>query len=113
MKCVLQRVRHASVTVEGETVGAINQGLLILFGCEKEDSEESLAYFLKKIPQLRIFSDDAGKMNLSIQDIKGSFLVVSQFTLAGDCRKGNRPGFDKALAPDRAKELYEKFVEAL
>lgn len=113
MKSVLQRVSQASVTVEGAVVGEIGRGLLILFGVEKTDTAEQLDYHVKKILNLRIFEDEAGKMNRSVQDIGGGVLVVSQFTLAGDCKKGNRPGFDHAKPPAEAEALYEELVRRL
>ena len=102
MKFVIQRVNHASVTVDGQTVGSIGKGLLILFGAGKGDTEEMLPKFVDKITKLRIFSDENDKINLSLLDVGGELLVVSQFTLYADCRKGNRPSFSDAL--------YEKFV---
>ena len=110
MKFVIQRVNHASVTVDGQTVGSIGKGLLILFGAGKGDTEEMLPKFVDKITKLRIFSDENDKINLSLLDVGGELLVVSQFTLYADCRKGNRPSFFDALEPDRADALYEKFV---
>ncbi len=113
MKLILQRVAHSSVSVEGQEIARIGRGLMILFGAEKEDGEESLKWLAEKTLNLRIFPDDDGKMNLSVQDIGGELLVVSQFTLAGDCSKGRRPGFDKAALPDEAERLYRQFVEAV
>ncbi len=113
MKTVIQRVQHASVVVEGQIIGTIQQGLLAFFGVEKNDSLEQLDYHVKKLLQLRIFEDEAGKMNRSVQDIGGGILLVSQFTLAGDCRKGNRPGFDNAKDPKTANEFYEHFLNRL
>ena len=110
MKFVIQRVNHASVTVDGQTVGSIGKGLLILFGAGKGDTEEMLPKFVDKITKLRIFSDENDKINLSLLDVGGELLVVSQFTLYADCRKGNRPSFFDALEPDRADALYEKFL---
>lgn len=110
MKFVIQRVNHASVTVDGETVGSIGKGLLILFGAGKGDTEEMLPKFVDKITKLRIFPDENDKINLSLLDVGGELLVVSQFTLYADCRKGNRPSFFDALEADRADALYEKFV---
>ena len=97
MKFVIQRVNHASVTVDGQTVGSIGKGLLILFGAGKGDTEEMLPKFVDKITKLRIFSDENDKINLSLLDVGGELLVVSQFTLYADCRKGNRPSFFDAL----------------
>ncbi len=113
MKCVLQRVSQASVSVDHQTIGQIGPGLLVLFGVEKDDDESKLAYHLKKLCNLRIFNDDQGKMNRSVLDIQGGLLIVSQFTLAGDCRKGNRPGFDNAKPPAEAEQLYNRFVHKL
>ncbi len=113
MKAVIQRVTSASVTVEGEVGGQIGQGILILLGVEKGDAEPQADWLVEKICGLRIFSDDAGKMNLSAQDIGGSLLVVSQFTLAGNCTKGKRPSFDTAAPADEGKRLYEYFVSAV
>ena len=113
MKSVLQRVSQASVSVDGEVIGQIGQGILVLFGVEKTDTPDKLDYQIKKLLSLRIFPDDAGKMNLSVQDIKGELLIVSQFTLAGDCRKGTRPSFDTAMPPAEAEAMYETFVRRL
>lgn len=111
MRAVVQRTTRASVSVEGETVGAIGKGILVLLGVGPEDTEKDAEYLAEKIINLRIFEDENGKMNISLQDIKGELLVVSQFTLYGDCRKGKRPGYDKAARPEQAVLLYEKFVE--
>ena len=113
MKAVIQRVTSASVTVEGRIVGEIGRGILILLGVEKGDAEARADWLAEKIINLRIFEDEAGKMNLSLRDISGSLLVVSQFTLAGNCDKGRRPSFDSAAAPEEGRRLYEYFVEAL
>ncbi len=113
MKSVIQRVSKASVTVEGQVVGQIGPGLLVLFGVEKDDTAAQLDYHVKKILNLRIFEDAQGKMNRSVQEIRGGILVVSQFTLAGDCRKGNRPGFDNAMPPAQAEAMYETLVARL
>jgi D-aminoacyl-tRNA deacylase len=113
MKAVIQRVSSASVVVEGKTVGEIGQGILVLLGVEKGDSETQADWLAEKIVSLRIFSDEAGKMNLSLQDVEGSLLAVSQFTLAGNCAKGRRPSFDTAAPPDEGKRLYDYFVEAV
>ncbi|MBS1960420.1 MAG: D-tyrosyl-tRNA(Tyr) deacylase [Bdellovibrionales bacterium] len=108
MKAVIQRVKHASVVVEGKTISSIEGGLLTLLGVAKGDDETKLAKMIDKICNLRIFEDDQGKMNHSLKDTGGSHLIVSQFTLLGDCSKGTRPGFSDAEAPERAKDLYEK-----
>lgn len=110
MKAVIQRVSSACVTVVGETVGCIEQGVLVLLGVEKGDTETDAAWLAKKVVALRIFNDDGGKMNLSLEDMAGAALVVSQFTLAGNCAKGRRPSFDTAAPPDEGKRLYEYFV---
>lgn len=112
MKAVIQRVTSASVVVEGETVGEIGRGILVLLGVEKGDDEVRADWLAEKIVNLRIFEDEAGKMNLSLPDINGSLLVVSQFTLAGNCAKGRRPSFDTAAPPEEGKRLYEYFIEA-
>ncbi len=111
MRAVVQRVSQASVTVDGECVGAIESGLLILLGVAQDDTPEDANWMAEKIVGLRIFEDDAGKMNLAVTDIGGSLLVVSQFTLLGDCRRGRRPSFVAAAEPERANQLYGLFVE--
>lgn len=111
MKVLIQRVKRASVTIDGELFSSINKGILALVGIEKEDTLEQVQKSAKKIVNLRIFPDENGKMNRSLIDEKGEMLVVSQFTLCGDCKKGTRPSFDKSAQPDIANELYEKFVE--
>jgi D-tyrosyl-tRNA(Tyr) deacylase len=113
MKAVIQRVTSSSVVVGGETVGAIGLGIMVLLGVEKGDGEAQADWLAGKICDLRIFSDEAGKMNLSVQDVGGGLLVVSQFTLAGNCAKGKRPSFDTAAPPDEGGRLYEYFVEAV
>ncbi len=111
MRAVVQRVKKSKVTVEGHITGEINKGLMILLGVGQEDSLKDIEYLAEKIMNLRIFEDNDGKMNLSILEVGGELLVVSQFTLYGDCRKGRRPSYDKAARPEIAKELYEKFLE--
>lgn len=113
MKIILQRVTRASVVIKGERIAAISKGLLVLFGVEKHDDEEKVMFLAEKTLNLRVFPDGKGKMNLSCMDICGEILVVSQFTLAGDCSKGRRPGFDNAAPPDVAQLLYQKFVEQI
>ena len=110
MKAVLQRVREARVDIAGETVGAIGSGLLVLLCAERGDTDAVADRMLAKILKLRIFSDDAGKMNRSVQDIGGGLLVVSQFTLAADVSGGNRPSFTQAAVPDEGRRLYDLFV---
>ncbi len=107
MKAVLQRVTQASVEVDGEVVGRIGPGLLVLLGVAKGDSETDVHYIAEKIRTLRIFSDQQGKMNLALTEAGGAVLLVSQFTLLGDTRKGRRPGFDQAAPPEEARALYE------
>jgi D-aminoacyl-tRNA deacylase len=111
MKIVLQRVSRASVTVKGEVIASISQGLLILFGAEKNDDDDKVQFLAEKTLNLRVFPDEKGKMNLSCLDIEGGILVVSQYTLAGDCAKGRRPGFDNAAAPEVAQLLYQNFIK--
>jgi len=112
MIALIQRVKKASVDVENETIGQIGQGLLVLLGVEKNDTPALADKLLKKVMNYRVFSDDDGKMNLSVQDISGELLIVSQFTLAADTTKGLRPGFSVAATPSDAKSLYEYFVNA-
>lgn len=113
MKALVQRVRQASVTIEEKLYSQIGQGLLVLLGVEKGDTEKEAEWIAKKISALRIFEDEAGKMNRSVRDINGNLLVVSQFTLAGDTSRGNRPGFEHAALPGEAKKLYEFTVQKL
>ena len=111
MKALIQRVKHAKVEVAGEVTGEIEQGLLILLGVEKTDTHETADKLLKKILAYRVFADEAGKMNLNVQQINGELLVVSQFTLVADTQKGTRPGFSKGASPQLGEELYDYFVE--
>lgn len=113
MKAVLQRVKHASVTINNELYSKIDSGILVLYGVEKGDTRDKMEWMAKKIASLRIFEDINGKMNLSCADISGEILVVSQFTLAADCAKGTRPGFDKAEKPQQAKIMYENFIKEI
>ncbi len=113
MRVVIQRVSEASVTVDGSVTGVIGRGLLVLLGVSKTDSHRNADFLAEKVAGLRIFPDDAGKMNLSVVDIGGGVLVVSQFTLYGDIRRGRRPSFDQAAGPTEARALYEYFVETL
>ena len=110
MKAVVQRVSSASVTVNGEIISAVGCGLLVLLGVADGDTEKDADFLADKIPNLRIFEDENGKMNISLKDIKGELLVVSQFTLMGDCAKGRRPSFVKAADPETATGLYEYFI---
>jgi D-tyrosyl-tRNA(Tyr) deacylase len=110
MKAVIQRVSRAKVDVDGVTTGRIGRGMLVLLGVEKDDGERNADRLADKIVNLRIFEDDAGKMNLALSEVGGELLVVSQFTLAGNCAKGRRPSFDDAASPAEANRLYEYFV---
>lgn len=111
MKIVVQRVANAKVDVNGKTVGQINRGFLVLLGVTHEDNKEIADYLVKKLCNLRVFSDSEEKMNLSIKDIDGELLIISQFTLYADSRKGNRPSFIEAANPEKAEELYKYFIE--
>lgn len=113
MKAVIQRVKYALVKVDDVEIGKCNQGFLILLGVANEDSEKDVEALVNKITKLRVFEDEEGKMNLSIQDVGGEMLIISQFTLYADCRKGNRPSFINAAPPAVSKPLYEMFVEKI
>ena len=113
MRAVVQRVSRASVYVEGEKKGEIKAGLVVLLGIDRVDTEEDLEWLANKIPQLRVFEDDDGKMNLDLLQVSGDMVVVSQFTLFGNVRKGTRPSFNRSAAPDQAIPLYEEFVRLM
>ncbi len=113
MRAVIQRVLEAEVKVGGESVGKIAQGLLVYLGVGKGDAEKDAEFMADKLANLRIFADEAGKLNLSVRDIGGGILLVSNFTLQGDCRKGRRPGFEAAPEPQLAEQLYEKVAELI
>lgn len=113
MKLVIQRVKNASVTIDNELFSSIGQGYLILFGAEKGDIKAQADWLANKVCALRCFSDEQGKMNLSIKDVQGEMLIVSQFTLCGNIKKGTRPSFENAMAPLEAKEMYEYFISKI
>lgn len=113
MRSIVQRVSRAQVTIEGEQVGAIGYGLVVLLGIHSTDSEKQVQWMTDKIAELRIFEDDQRLMNRSLLDIGGEMLIVSQFTLYGDCRKGRRPGYSSAARPEKAEPLYDLFVETM
>lgn len=113
MRALVQRVKSAKVEVNGEVISEIGHGLLILLGVSKTDTEQDAAYLAGKAARLRIFTDDLGKMNRSVADVTGAVIVVSQFTLYGDTRRGNRPGFDQAALPEPADALYQLFIQEL
>lgn len=113
MKIVLQRVKHAKVTVDGNITGSIKKGILIFLGIHSDDTYEKADFLASKCSDLRIFTDSKDKMNLSLKDINGDVLVVSQFTLYGDCKKGRRPSYTHAASPEKGNELYEYFVKKM
>ena len=113
MRAVIQRVKSAEVYVDGRLSGKIGNGLLVLVGMARGDGEDDISYLISKLPELRIFEDSSGKFNLSLQEINGEILVVSQFTLYGDCRKGRRPSFTEAEEPTVAKNLYDRLISKL
>ncbi len=110
MRAVVQRVKEARVTVDGEIIGAIKNGLLILLGISQDDTEDSIPWLVDKVINLRIFNDDQGKMNLSVHEVEGELLIVSQFTLYGNCKRGRRPSYSQAASPEKALALYQQFV---
>lgn len=113
MKAVVQRVNYANLKVDGEVVSEIKKGLVVFLGVGKDDGDDSIAFMTKKIPSLRIFEDENGKINKSVMDVQGEILLVSQFTLYADCSHGNRPGFTLAESPEKANQTYIKTVESL
>jgi len=113
MRAVIQRVRQASITVDGSLVAQIGKGLLALVAVARDDTREDLIWMARKVLELRIFDDSEGKLNLSLQDIKGELLLVSQFTLYGDCRRGRRPSYIEAAPPADAEKLYDEFVQVV
>jgi len=113
MRAVIQRVKRANVKVNGEKISEISKGMLVFLGIGKDDNEKDFEYISRKIAGLRIFEDNESKFNLSITDVKGEVLIVSQFTLYGDCRKGRRPSFDKAESVEKSEIVYKKFIEFL
>ena len=113
MRALIQRVSRAAVTVDQERIGAIGQGLVTLLGIHRDDQERELEWLVDKIVHLRIFADAEGKMNRSLLDTGGAMLIISQFTLYGDCRKGRRPGYSSAARPEQAEALYERFIKAV
>ncbi len=113
MRTVIQRVLEAEVKVEGRQIGKIDKGLLVYLGIGKEDTVKDAQFMAEKLVNLRIFADEAGKMNRSVLDVGGAILLVSNFTLHGDCRKGRRPGFDTAAEPESAQQLYEKVIDLI
>lgn len=110
MKCLIQRVKNASCSIDNKLYSSINKGILALVGIEKGDTKEQVEWIAQKVVNLRIFEDENGKMNKSLKDVNGEMLIVSQFTLCGNCKKGTRPSFDKSEKPELANKLYEEFV---
>jgi len=110
MRALIQRVKEAKVTVENEIVGSIDQGLLLFLGIHKGDDASKISYLVEKVINLRIFEDEQGKMNRSLLDVRGKLLIVSQFTLYGDCSTGRRPSFTETMPPDQAEKIYEAFI---
>ena len=113
MRAVVQRVKNGHVSVEGKVVGAIEEGLCVFLGVGPDDTSQDVSWLARKVAYLRVFSDDRGKMSLSVRDVGGNILVISQFTLYGDCRNGNRPDFTQAAPPEKAESLYNEFLVAL
>jgi D-tyrosyl-tRNA(Tyr) deacylase len=113
MRVILQRVTRARVVIDNQEVGCVGQGLLLLVGIHKDDTPEAIDFLAAKCAEIRVFADEQSKMNLSLREIHGEALVVSQFTLLGDCRKGRRPSYADAAPPEKGKELYERFVKQL
>lgn len=113
MRCVIQRVSEASVEIDGKIVSQIGKGFLILLGIQKDDNENDIDYLVRKVSNLRVFDDESGKLNLSIRDVNGEIMVISQFTLYGNLKGGYRPDFTRAEKGERAKEMYEKFIKKL
>jgi D-tyrosyl-tRNA(Tyr) deacylase len=111
MRAVVQRVREARVSVDGKIIGEIGHGLVVLLGVGNQDTDKDLSYLADKIMNLRVFEDENGKMNISLTDVGGELLIISQFTLYGDCRKGNRPSYSNAASPEEAEAMYNKFVD--
>lgn len=111
MRAVLQRVQKGSVTVEGKIIGEIGRGIMVLFGMMESDDKKVIEYMLDKVINMRIFEDEAGKMNLSLLDIKGELLIIPNFTLYGDARKGRRPGYSSGASPQKARDIFEQLVE--
>lgn len=113
MRAVVQRVKFANVKINSKVNGEIGHGIMVLLGIGESDTNDDLDYIVRKTAEMRIFEDENGKMNQSVEDVMGGVLVISQFTLYGDCRKGRRPSFDKAMEPSKAEKLYEKYISAM